>query len=145
LDEIESIVQECQILEHMAAMQLKFTSPNAPPPVPPPSKGLQVTHIGKDFTSRREVIKSKVFGMSWSQPTMTLQEVAEIEMQQAIDKERREKAYRAENPEVLSGKELVAQGLEDDEDKADLAAKKDRDWDDWKDDNPKGAGVTKRF
>jgi immunoglobulin-binding protein 1 len=42
-------------------------------------------------------------------------------------------------------KALLEEGLEDDEELLDIAAVKDREWDAWKDDNPRGAGVTKRF
>ena len=31
-------------------------------------------------------------------------------------------------------------GLEDDKDLVDASAKLDRDWDDWKDENPRGSG-----
>lgn len=52
---------------------------------------------------------------------------------------------REENPEILDLKQLHEQGLEDNEELLDKATEKDRNWDDWKDDNPKGRGVTKRF
>lgn len=45
----------------------------------------------------------------------------------------------------MNGAQLHAEGLDDDRDLADMAAKKDRDWDDYKDENVKGAGVTKRY
>ena len=35
--------------------------------------------------------------------------------------------------------------LEDDHELVDKATMRDRGWDDWKDDNPKGYGVTKRW
>lgn len=50
-----------------------------------------------------------------------------------------------DNPETRTVANLHEEGLEDDQDLHDQATKKDRDWDDWKDDHPKGRGVTKRF
>ncbi len=148
LDELESLQQESQILEHMAKMSLRpQAQPQGGPPKPPavPTQPLVLTHIGKDLRVTRETIKADMFKPSWRQPTMTLEQLAEIEMREARDKDEREKAFRAANPEILTAKQLHEQGLEDDLDHADRAAKKDRDWDDWKDDNPKGQGVTKRF
>jgi len=52
---------------------------------------------------------------------------------------------KKENPDIMNGAQLHAEGLDDDRDLADMAAKKDRDWDDYKDENVKGAGVTKRY
>ena len=40
-------------------------------------------------------------------------------------------------------KQLEEEGLEDDEDLFEAARQKDSDWANWKDDNPKGSGVTK--
>ncbi len=151
LDEVESLQQESQILEHMARMSLQ--APPAQPlaqggprgPPQPPAQPFVVTHVGKDLRVTRETIKADMFKPSWRQPTMTLEQLADIEMREARDKEERERAFRAANPEILTAKQLHEQGLEDDLDQADRAAKKDREWDDWKDDNPKGQGVTKRY
>lgn len=43
--------------------------------------------------------------------------------------------------------QLVADGLEDEEELVDKATSKDRAWDDWKDDHPRGSGnkLGKRF
>lgn len=41
--------------------------------------------------------------------------------------------------------QLEEEGLEDDAELVERAAYRDREWDDWKDDHPKGSGVTKKF
>ena len=146
LEEIDTVIKEDEILKHMLSRNLHFSTSKESTSHPnPPSKGITLTHIGKDLNVTRETLKDGVFGMSWAQPTMTLDDVVDIEMRLAAEKALREERYRAENPEVLSAKQMLDEGLEDDKDIADSAAKKDRDWDDWKDDNPKGSGVTKRF
>lgn len=48
-------------------------------------------------------------------------------------------------PRVLRSKELAEAGEDDDEALADAAVEKDRAWDDWRDDHPKGIGNTKRI
>ena len=45
----------------------------------------------------------------------------------------------------MSGAEVAEAGLEDDEEKVDAATRRDREWDDWKDENPKGIGRTKKI
>lgn len=145
LDELDSAVKEKEILEHMAKMKLEFTPASAPIPPPKPGKGITVTRIDQNMLSTRETIQAQVFRPSWRQPTMSIEEFAEIEMRDAIEREKRAKENREANPEILDLKQLHEQGLEDNEELLDKATEKDRNWDDWKDDNPKGRGVTKRF
>ncbi|GBG24414.1 PP2A regulatory subunit TAP46 [Hondaea fermentalgiana] len=145
LDELDSATKEKEILQHMARMNLQFTPDSTPIPPPAPGKGITITRIDQDMINTRETIRSQVFRPSWRQPTMTIEEFAEIEMREAIEREKREKENREANPEVLNLKQVHEQGLEDDVEVYDKATEKDRNWDDWKDDNPKGRGVTKRF
>jgi immunoglobulin-binding protein 1 len=78
---------------------------------------------------------------------MTLEEFAELEMERAHEREQKEKAAALETPTNMRYNQLVAEGLEDDLDLVDESAKHDRDWDDWKDHNPRGSGnkMGKRF
>jgi len=145
-DEIDSALREEEILQHMVKMNLRFSDPNEQRMKPPRPKGtMTVTRIDKNLQMIRETIREQIFRPSWRQPTMSIEEYAEIEMQRALDKEKREAELRKENPEVMSLDALHEQGLEDDEDKMDQAIVKARNWDDWKDENPKGRGNTKRF
>uniref|UniRef100_A0A7S4AX10 TAP42-like protein n=1 Tax=Pseudo-nitzschia australis TaxID=44445 RepID=A0A7S4AX10_9STRA len=119
--------------------------PNRRPP-PPPNKGLKVTHISQDAATgqlrfKREEIRSKVFQPGWNQPTMSLEELGEREYQEAIEREARQKqaeADRVHQPKKYE--DLVRDGLEDNAELVDASAKLDRDWDDWKDQNPRGSG-----
>jgi len=142
LEDIESSVQELQILEHMSKMNIKL---GAPPPPPPPSKGLEVTRIDPNFNMTRETVKAETFRPSWRQPTMSVEEYGEIEYQRAMERAKREEEHLKANPEIMTGQQVHEEGLEDDEAIVDKATEKDRYWDDYKDDNPKGRGVTKRF
>lgn len=123
----------------------KITDPNLRPR-PSSNKGLQVTHVTQDGATgqlqfKRDEIRSKVFQPGWSQPTMSLAELGEREYREAIERGERQK--EAESRRVFQPKryeELVKDGMEDNAELVEASAKLDRDWDDWKDQNPRGSG-----
>jgi len=120
--------------------------PRTRPRPPPSDKPLELTHITQDSTTgelqiRREQIQSQVFRPGWNQPTMSLEELAEREMNDA--KERHERQLQAEEAQKGQPRRyefLKKDGLEDDADLVDASAELDRKWDDWKDENPRGSG-----
>lgn len=109
-------------------------------------KPLQVTHITQDAVTgqlkmQKEEIRSKVFQPGWNQPTMTLQELGELELKQAREREERQKVVEAQNKNAPRRyDQLVKDGLEDNADLVDASAQLDRDWDNFKDENPRGCG-----
>jgi immunoglobulin-binding protein 1 len=108
-------------------------------------KPLKVTHITKDATGtlqlKKEEILSKVFRPGWNQPTMTLEELGDIEYNAAMEREERQKQAEAGKVnEPRRYEELIRDGLEDNTELVDASAQLDRDWDDWKDENPRGSG-----
>lgn len=109
-------------------------------------RGLQVTHITKDGATgqlqfKRDEIRSKVFRPGWSQPTMTLEEFGEREYKQAMEREERQKHAEANRKnEPRKYEELVRDGMEDDAELVEASTNLDREWDDWKDENPRGSG-----
>mmetsp|Transcript_16702 Transcript_16702/g.38562 ORF Transcript_16702/g.38562 Transcript_16702/m.38562 type:complete len:151 (+) Transcript_16702:1-453(+) len=113
---------------------------------PQSKKGLQVTHVSKDPSTghlrfKRDEIQSKVFQPGWSQPTMSLEELGEREYQQAMEREERQRQAAAERMyQPKRYKDLVKDGMEDNAELVDASAKLDRNWDDWKDQNPRGSG-----
>jgi len=116
---------------------------------PAPSTGLQVTHITLDSNTnqlqfRKEEIKSQVFRPGWNQPTMSLDELAHRERDDAIEREERQKQTEAANKNDTSRprryEQLVKDGLEDHADAVDATAAVDRAWDEWKEENPRGSG-----
>ena len=57
--------------------------------------GLSLTHIGPDGSIRREQLKAQVFRPGWRQPTMSLDELAEIEVRDAMARKERQEAAEA--------------------------------------------------
>ncbi|KAL7556950.1 hypothetical protein ACA910_005299 [Epithemia clementina (nom. ined.)] len=115
---------------------------------PPSSSGrpLQVTHITKDPTTgtlqiKKEEIRSQVFRRGGNQPTMTIEELAEIEVAAAMERDRRQKQQEAaQEGAPRRYEQLVKAGLEDNAALMDASAPLDRAWDDFKDENPRGSG-----
>jgi immunoglobulin-binding protein 1 len=108
-------------------------------------KPLEVTRITKDaggqLQIKREEIRSTVFRPGWNQPTMSLEELGEREYQAAIEREARQKEAEAnQKNEPRKYEDLVRDGMEDNLELVDASAKLDRDWDDFKDANPRGSG-----
>ena len=103
--------------------------------------GLSVTHIAPDGTTKQERLKAEVFRPGWNQPTMSLEKFADLELKDAIA--RGERSKKAEENKSRTYEQLCEDGLEDDEELVEKARVKDSEWANWKDDNPKGSGITK--
>jgi hypothetical protein len=109
-------------------------------------KSLQLTHITQNNTTgalqfRKEELQSQVFRPGWNQPTMTLQELGEREVADAMAREKNQKVAEAEalhQPRRYD--QLVRDGMEDNADLVDASAALDRKWDQFKDENPRGSG-----
>jgi immunoglobulin-binding protein 1 len=138
LENLGSAQRELPMLEMLAARG----GLNAPPPkVPPPEPTEPWIMRIRNKAELDQLYRQQVFQPSIPLPTMTLAEAAEYEM---ADMRRRqeleEQKKRASAAEVterwFDGDRYGAQEDFEDELKADKA----RDWDDWKDDNPKGSG-----
>lgn len=112
----------------------------------PPRGPLQVTRVTQDAVTgqlniKREEIRSQVFRPGWNQPTMSLEELAEREVRDAIVRGERQKVAEAEAQAGPRRYELLKRdGMEDNVDLVDASAALDRRWDDWKDENPRGSG-----
>lgn len=114
-----------------------------PPGAKPP---LQLTHITKDnmtgqLNIKKEEIRSQVFRPGWNQPTMSLEELGDREMNAAIAREAQQKITEEENklaPRRYD--QLVKDGMEDNVELVEASADLDRAWDDWKAENPTGSG-----
>ena len=154
LDDLDYIEKEIEMLQIMA-MRSTDDVDGAPSRKqreldrrvePSDSAGIEVTRVehGADgaLVSTRSVVKADVFKARTNGPTMTLEEFADLEMDDAL--RRAEKEKNASRPDMKQ-KALHENGLEDDVELMDKAAVRDRNWDDWKDDNPKGSGVTNRY
>eukprot|EP00951_Prasinocladus_malaysianus_P016553 scaffold129075_cov46-Prasinocladus_malaysianus.AAC.2 len=76
--------------------------------------------------------QAQVFRPSHNLPTMSLRELADIERADAI---------RRQEEEAEASRKQAAKEEFDEEDEEEL--QRQRRWDDWKDDNPRGAGNSK--
>ncbi|KAL0400589.1 UNVERIFIED_CONTAM: PP2A regulatory subunit TAP46 [Sesamum latifolium] len=99
--------------------------------------------VGKNPTSEREKMAAQVFQPHYRLPTMSIEEAGLKEME-IMNKwqERTAKVIEEANSSWYKDNRQSRPGEEDDEDN-DAAQEKARAWDDWKDDNPRGAGNKK--
>jgi len=117
-------------------------------PAPGSGTGLQVTRLNKvggQIIVSREEVRSSVFRDRIPPPTLSLEEYADRQVAEATERAVREQ--EAEKSAVRKYRDLEAAGLEDDSALVDQATIKDRDWDTFKEDNPRGWGnkMGKRF
>jgi hypothetical protein len=111
-----------------------------------PSGGMKLTQVLQDpitgqLIFKRQEIQSQVFRPSWNQPTMSLEQLAEKEVREAKEREAKQQiAERQAKAGPRRYDELLKDGMEDDHELVDASAKLDREWDDWKEDNPRGSG-----
>lgn len=154
LDAMSSIEREREMLQQMIA--------RGPPP--PPERegerdarqkdkkiadrpGLEVTRVsseGGKLVMKREVVKGGIFKPTVAPPTQTLEEFAALELADAQERAARE-AAEPQAPRRID--QIIADGDEDNIDIVDKSVVRDRAWDDWKEDHPKGWGnkANKRF
>ncbi|KAL6509243.1 PP2A regulatory subunit tap46 [Orobanche gracilis] len=99
--------------------------------------------IGKNPTSEREKMAAQVFQPYHRLPTMSIEEAGLKEME-IMNKwqERNVKLMEEANSAWHKDNRLLSRPGEDEDDDDD-AQEKARAWDDWKDDNPRGAGNKK--
>lgn len=99
--------------------------------------------VGGSLTSDRERMMAQVFQPGYRLPTMSIEEAGLTEMRMMNKwQERNAKLMEEANSAWYKDKMKPGPSNEDDEDD-DAAQEKARAWDDWKDDNPRGAGNKK--
>ncbi|KAK1366448.1 PP2A regulatory subunit TAP46 [Heracleum sosnowskyi] len=99
--------------------------------------------VGGRVTSERERMAAQVFQPGHRLPTMSIEEAGLTEMNMMNDwQERTAKMMAEANSSWYNDGQKPKQGEEEDEDD-DAAQDKARAWDDWKDENPRGAGNKK--
>ncbi len=107
----------------------------------------QVTNGGRSHSSattqilQRQQIKEGVFRPGWNLPTMSLEELANREIYEAM---RRSEAHKIAEAEAIYKPrrydQLERDGMEDDANLVEASAQLDREWDSWKEENPRGCG-----
>ncbi|CAK9146551.1 unnamed protein product [Ilex paraguariensis] len=99
--------------------------------------------VGGNPTSERERMAAQVFQPHYRLPTMSIEEAGLREMGMMNKwQERNAKLMEEANSSWYKDRQKLRPGEEEDEDD-DAAVEKARAWDDWKDDNPRGAGNKK--
>lgn len=91
--------------------------------------------------SQRQQIKDGVFRPGWNLPTMSLEELAQREVAEAMQRSEAQKIAEAEaiyKPRRYD--QLERDGMEDDAKLVEASAQLDREWDSWKEENPRGCG-----
>jgi len=144
LDDVDSACKEIEVLEFASRAAPEELERARQQKAAVSDAGIEVTRVtgAGGFQMQRETFKDGVFRPFHRPPTMTLDEYAAREMEKLKAREEREKAAP---PPIKSLVELAEAGLEDDVAAMDAATVKASKWEDWKDDHPKGAGVTKRY
>ncbi|KAK3229666.1 hypothetical protein Dsin_001547 [Dipteronia sinensis] len=104
--------------------------------------------VGGSMTSERERMAAQVFQPQHRLPTMSIEEAGLKEMEMMTNwQERNVKLMEEANSAWYKENRIPGPSGEDDEDDDDddddAAIEKARAWDDWKDDNPRGAGNKK--
>ncbi|XP_016445731.2 PP2A regulatory subunit TAP46 [Nicotiana tabacum] len=99
--------------------------------------------VGRNPTTEREKIAAQVFQPHYRMPTMSIEEAGLTEMNMMNEwQEKNVKLMEEANSSWYKDAPKSRPG-EDDEEDNDAAQDKARAWDDWKDDNPRGAGNKK--
>lgn len=126
----------------MLEMMMARGGPNAAPPPqrPEPAEKPFILRI-QDKAELQRIYKEMVFQYPFALPTMSIEEAAEIEMEQARYQQERKAA--AERQQIAEEQDRWYNGdrygsKEEEEDERNIY--KARDWDDWKDEHPWGSG-----
>lgn len=107
----------------------------------------QVTKGGGGIVStstqivQRQQIQEGVFRPGWNLPTMSLEDLAHRETYEAIQRSEAQKLAEANaiyKPRRYD--QLERDGMEDDVNLVEASAQLDREWDSWKEENPRGSG-----
>jgi len=131
------IDQELQMIAMRPPPGSEPPRPPSPPKPKPGQKGPSFTTI----TMSKEEIRDAVFAMR-NQPTMSLEEFGEMQMKEAIEREKKQKAVaeaRAKAEAPAGRDERGSEALDD------AATYKAREWDAYVESVPKGSGVTKKY
>lgn len=98
--------------------------------------------VGRNLTTERERMAAQVFQPSHRLPTMSIEEAGETEMEIIKKFQERTKKFMEEANSSWYNDPIKPGPPEEDEDD-DAAVERARAFDDWKDDNPRGAGNKK--
>jgi len=131
IDALRVLKEEELIMEHMKKMMI---SNGGTMPTPEPVKQEpRVPFKPIIIEDPRKKIIDGAFLPGWNLPTVSIEQAGEIDHKIALEQQKKAKVREAKE-------KLVKEFGDSDDDEAEL--KKNRDWDDWKDDHKKGEGNT---
>nr|GMC71967.1 PP2A regulatory subunit TAP46-like [Ipomoea batatas] len=99
--------------------------------------------VGRNPTTERERMAAQVFQPNYRLPTMSIEEAGLKEMEIMNKWQERTAKFMEEANSSWHKENRNSRPGEDDEEDDDAAEERARAWDDWKDDNPRGAGNKK--
>ena len=110
--------------------------------LPPPQYMSEAVAAVAGVVGQRERLRAEVFRPGYSLPSMSVEQWGdqEVAAMRAQERERAEAEAEARHEEAISVGGGRRGGDGDDEGYDDAATAKQRAWDDWKDDNPRGQG-----
>jgi len=129
LNTIAIVKQEEEILQYITNLQKEGKKPE------PPQDSQREPQPPIVITNRRGVIKQQAFRPGWNLPTMSIEEAGEIDLKEAVEREKMQK-------ELTNANKLVKEYGDDAEVENEIELYKKREFDDWLDDNTKGSGNT---
>eukprot|EP01036_Dinobryon_divergens_P028950 gene28950-37977_t len=154
IDEIELVDQELLMLDYRektAASDQSSQAQDSRMKQKPgsESRGIEVfktTKAGDDVVVSREHFIGGVFTPRMAAPSMTLEEFGDLQLLELQQRQLQQQQAPQDAPPKRY-KQLAEEGEEDEADLVDQATMKDREWDNWKDNNPRGWGnkMGKRF
>eukprot|EP00300_Choanocystis_sp_HF-7_P037534 c53712_g1_i1.p1 GENE.c53712_g1_i1~~c53712_g1_i1.p1 ORF type:complete len:356 (+),score=68.82 c53712_g1_i1:38-1069(+) len=141
MSELATLNQEKEILHHMRQNRPAAVVAQPQPeddtrfeqkPIADTSTTAVTSGLTGGAWDLRQKLHAKVFTYGLSLPTMTLEEFAEVELKNALERSERQKEKQAEKAKIDP----------DSEEAVDAETLKKRGWDDYKDENPRGVGNT---
>jgi len=130
IDTIISLKQEIEIVDHMSKLWSQNDGKLPQRPAPEPRPPLQPIVI----RDTKQYIKDNAFRPGWNLPTVSLEEAADIDYQQMKQREARQREQEKRKLQKL----IKEYGDSDDDEEL----MKNRDFDSFKDDHPRGSGNT---
>ena len=98
----------------------------------------------QSLSVRRDRVRAGVFRPTVQGPTMTLEQLADIEIADAMERDRKQKEAAAKKPTIEEDtrrvEHLERDGDEDDVERYEAAQVRSDAWDSWKEAHPPGSG-----
>eukprot|EP01128_Nolandella_sp_AFSM9_P006976 TRINITY_DN3703_c0_g1_i1.p1 TRINITY_DN3703_c0_g1~~TRINITY_DN3703_c0_g1_i1.p1 ORF type:complete len:389 (+),score=124.41 TRINITY_DN3703_c0_g1_i1:107-1168(+) len=133
LDHMKSLESEIGILSHMAGL-MKDNNGKLPPRAPPPADAKPPPPLV--IKNLRQEVKNTAFRPGWNQATVSIEEANFVDGMEAMERHQKEKAQEAQE-------KYIEEWGDNDLDKEDPnEVYKEREMDEFKDDNPRGSGNT---